>query len=874
MLYEELSQKREQRDINIIIEQFDNNSQFEINGLNQKFPLRGYQKEAIARFHFVLDEKELYFNKENVHLVFNVATGAGKTLLMAENILYLYSKGYRNFIFFVHQNCILNKTKDNFLNKKSNKYLFEQELVYNSQRVRIKEVSNFSNIDSDDIHIMFTTCSGLHRQINKPSENKINLESLKDIKLALIADEAHHLDAATQGFEEDRESWEFTVDKLLKANKDNILLGYSATIDTSIPELKEKYHNKIIMKYGLKEFSEDKFAKDIYLFKSDMDNNERLLVALIMALYKEMVALKELKRTIKPVILVKSDKITNSQKDKEDFLSYIKSLSHEEIDKIKNNTNNAKVLTAFEYLNNHGINIVEMLKINYTELTIRIVNSSNSENKKEEVLQEMNTLENNNVRLIFTVNMLNEGWDVLNLFEIVRFDSAKQETTSSVQLIGRGCRYFPFRKDENDDLFRRKYDDEMENPLRCLEELNYHSRNDNKFIAKLKEDLAEKGLSIKDSEKEKTVKIYLKKSFQQTNLYKNGLIYENKLIKKDKTRIKSIKDYCEDLHFTESYKSNGVEAEYIFDKNNHIDNIYTIEVKNENIDTRLFYKARDLRNFYYFRNLKTYFPNYEGFDDFINDFRKNVKITISGCPDSQFKFCDMRRKEQLDILLNIFDGIENRIKKNNYDFIGSRDFAPIDLKIKIKEKFKLKDEKGFYFEHIFTQISTDLNGHGHSIKEAEAEYQLEIDNEKNAWYIFDDFYGTDQEKSLIKFIQSKFKSISNNYKEIYLIRNENLCKLYTFKEGQAFMPDFLLYLKNKDNNITYQIFIEPKGEDRIKEQESKQNFLKEIKEYAEISSQNTKYTLIGLPFYNNKTNYLENFTIAFEKEIKVDSKQK
>ena len=39
--------------------------------------------------------------------MFNLATGTGKTLLMASTILYYYNKGYKHFIFFVNQNNIL-----------------------------------------------------------------------------------------------------------------------------------------------------------------------------------------------------------------------------------------------------------------------------------------------------------------------------------------------------------------------------------------------------------------------------------------------------------------------------------------------------------------------------------------------------------------------------------------------------------------------------------------------------------------------------------------------------------------------------------------------------------------------------------------------
>ena len=69
------------------------------------FELRPYQIEAFARF---FDYLEVYEDKEwPIHLLFNVATGSGKTLIMAGLILYLYDKGYRNFFFFVNSTNII-----------------------------------------------------------------------------------------------------------------------------------------------------------------------------------------------------------------------------------------------------------------------------------------------------------------------------------------------------------------------------------------------------------------------------------------------------------------------------------------------------------------------------------------------------------------------------------------------------------------------------------------------------------------------------------------------------------------------------------------------------------------------------------------------
>ena len=51
------------------------------------------------------------------------------------------------------------------------------------------------------------------------------------------------------------------------------------------------------------------------------------------------------------------------------------------------------------------------------------------------------------IRAIFSVNALNEGWDVLSLFDIIHFDisATKKVSLQDIQLIGRGARYCPYK---------------------------------------------------------------------------------------------------------------------------------------------------------------------------------------------------------------------------------------------------------------------------------------------------------------------------------------------------------------------------------------------------------------------------------------------
>ena len=98
--------------------------------------LREYQIEAL-KYYLANDET---FKKN--HLMFNMATGSGKTLIMAALMLDCFKKGFSNFIFFVDKTQIVEKTKANFSDKKSNKYLFAQNINIEGQNVEINTINN------------------------------------------------------------------------------------------------------------------------------------------------------------------------------------------------------------------------------------------------------------------------------------------------------------------------------------------------------------------------------------------------------------------------------------------------------------------------------------------------------------------------------------------------------------------------------------------------------------------------------------------------------------------------------------------------------------------------------------------------------------
>ena len=576
---------------------------------NLKFPLYDWQKTAIE--NFLLNEKirKAKTAKGEVvppnHLMFNMATGSGKTLVMAALILYYYKQGYRNFIFFVNQNAILGKTQANFIDNTHNKYLFSENIVIEGVRVKIREVELFSD-SCDDIQIKFTTIQKLHNDIYKEGENALLLSDLQKRDVVLFGDEAHHLNASTSKkksaaneltddisfigelkdsakAEDIERSWEHTVrhcilekdGKTTGVNK-NVLLEFTATIPNT-DDVKEKYEDKIISKFELKDFVEAGCTKHIRLVRSNLELRERILQALLLNWYRYAIATKYGIANFKPVILFRSKSIEESKTDYQMFLELCKNVKAEDFDfakklsKIKSDEKDPYNLDGriFEriavYLKENNISfetVAQYIRENFKERNLIITNSKEGTKTKERTTSEqdrlLNSLEdsNNHIRAIFTVQRLTEGWDVLNLYDIVRLyegrdmdfhnKKAGSSTTSEVQLIGRGVRYYPFSyKDKVKN--RRKFDDDLQNELRVLEEFYFHSDEDHRYISELSAELKPRGLI----QEKRTQKVFSVKENKKEDL-KGMYLFVNEQKDNPERRLKTLPEDFKDLPLFEA----------------------------------------------------------------------------------------------------------------------------------------------------------------------------------------------------------------------------------------------------------------------------------------------------------------------------------
>lgn len=849
------------------------------NGLSNKIELREYQKLAFRYFITYFENENLKKNKQ-VHTLFHMATGSGKTVIMAGLILYLYTKGYNKFLFFVNTKTIIEKTKENFINSTSNKYLFNNNINYLGNNIKIKIVDNFTtDCLSNDIEICFTSTQKLHNDLFEPKENSLNYRDFEDNKIVFISDESHHINTLTkknlskkefENKEKDLKHWEYSVTRTLHSNKDSIMLEFTATANLKDKNVAQKYKDKIIFDYPLRKFRESGYTKDFKNFATISELWDRTLMALIISEYRKFL-FSDLKLDIKPVIMLKSKKVKESQAFYDMFFDKIENLSIDEINKFYNiNTQEdnkkdnildtkkfiTKVLNYFKNKDESLNLLLNSIKNSFTKETSIIINNDIKDKKDIQVL--INSLEdkNNIIRVIFAVDMLNEGWDVLNLFDIVRlYDTgSKDYTTKEAQLIGRGARYCPFKLNDEQDKFKRKFDFDLDNDYRILETMLFHSQDDSKYIKELRQALIESGL---EEETRIELNYILKEEFKETNFYKTTYVYSNERKIKSREDVVSIEENFKNKTFSYTVKENQGHIYSIIDENENVSyKEETIPLKFKDIDYNILLGASEKYSALKFDVIKNKYPNVKTMREFLTSdaYLGNIRLKIN-------YLHKLTGKDIFDACVDAFDKISNYIISIKEEFEGTKEFKPSQLKNVIKDK------------KIYISSKEGTAGKGNSQNTCiDREYALDLSKED--WYVFNDNYGTSEEKAFIKYFKTDIApKLEEKNLEFYVIRNERISQLaiYNFANGERFEPDYLLFIKKKntDNFTINQIYAEPKGSHLLLNDSWKEEFLLSINDESKIDNVfngGNNYKVIGLPFFN-KTERIKEFDKAINNLI-------
>lgn len=828
--------------------------------LNPNFELRPYQTAAFENFITYFENDKLC--QKPTQTLFHMATGSGKTLIMAGLMLYLYKKGYRNFLFFVNLDNIVKKTEENFLNSASQKYLFADEIKIDGERVLVQKVSNFQSVDTDSINICFTTIQSLHSDLWNVKENSLSIDDFQDKKIVLISDEAHHLNADTKkgkkGSDDDNEkSWEYTVNRIWDANKDNVLLEFTATCNIENPYILSEYENKIIFDYPLKKFREEGYSKEVKAIRSDSPIMDRALQALMLSQYRLKV-FQDYRLDIKPVVLLKAKTIAESKKFKGEFHEIIRDLDGAYLEKIVNaNLTLEPVKNMANYFISKDIDYDELaqeIKEEFSEQKCISVNDDKEANQRQIIL---NSLEekSNPYRAIFEVKKLDEGWDVLNLFDIVRLYETRdakngvpgKNTIAEAQLIGRGARYCPFVINDDDEKYKRKYDKDIENSLRICEELYYHCQYDSRYIDELNKALKETGIIPENTV---DIKYSLKDDFKAEDLYQTGFVFKNRRVEKSRKDVNELLPSIRDREYSVSINTGRIAMDVMM-SDSHTNT--TIKAKSHKIlishiakdNYSLLYRAFRHIDVFKFNRLKAYFPNLHSASEFLTapEYLGNVCIII------QTKEDVLTQEILYQACLNVFTKIGNEISAIKKDYIGTAEFVSIPFKDVIKDK---------------TIHITDPHGEGEGVSQKDSairsEWQMDLSTED--WFAFEDNYGTSEEKAFVAYFKTYIDDLKDKYDKVYLVRNERQLAIYSFDGGERFEPDYLLFLHTQKNDSyeQLQVFIEPKGAHLIDKDHWKEDFLLQLESKAipvTKFADDNKYKIWGFHFFNRDERSVE-----------------
>ena len=778
-------------------------------------------------------------------------------MVMASIILYMYQEfGYKNFLFFVNTDAIITKTKENLLNSESSKYLFAREGIFiDGESIIIEEVLDFPvNPSENTIYLKLSTIQGLHEELNNPKENTITYDSLKSDKIVMLGDEAHHFSADTKKKKLSKEevkalSWEKTIKNILYLKDDegniinNKLFEFTATLDMGNKNIYDKYIDKVIYSYDLKEFMEAKYSKNVVRLQATESDDVKMMDALLMSQYRKLIA-RENNIFLKPIMMFKSNTIKVSKNKEEDFKALIENLSAENmaehIHKRKISISKNSVFnTVFRYYLSKNKDELRQLILEIKEdfHYLNILNANGKELLNVDNAKLLNTLEepNNPVRVIFAVAKLNEGWDVLNLYDIVRIGEGSAKTRSSTdseaQLIGRGARYYPFFY-EGVKSFKRRFDGRVTD-LNVLETLFYHTTNESTYIKNLEKSLDAINLDSYVDGNQRVLEAKLKPSFLKTDVFKFGNLYENE------TKETTVEDYS-------SLSAYGIEGIWEIDYISRIaeKNLLT-EQTSELVSNNISYlmplektiirKSMQRNKFFHFDKLRKYAPILKSKLEFIEDENflgnKSIRVYLPRNMSSE----ELTNTDKLIITDKYLSYIEDKMRRNYHKVHGLKTFKSVPIKERIKDYSILVTDKDFMHEQIEQRIESNQTN-------------------QFKWYIYDKAIMNKLEYSLLVLLDSFYETIKEKYDTVFLIRNDDnntRLLLREFNGVRGFMPDFILYLQNDEYIL--QIYIEPKNEMLSQVDLWKQDMLEEIQvgDGIKIINENDDVRLSGVKFFNH-----------------------
>lgn len=453
----------------------------EANGITNH-PPREYQMEALYLMDYIhalsasssikqdlLEKVDEETNKHAPFLSFEMATGSGKTMLMGaciyalnqkyqiKNFLIItppstdiYQKTIRNFMMGGYESVWADDSPFQFNLITGDNY--SQSLFYKNNADANIFVFNISKFGTNATNTEKTWESAIWQDENG---NQISIKQyLKDKKLVIITDEAHH-------------AQNIASMKIIKNFHPDLVLEFTAT---AVEQTKkdEKKAQSVIYKYDIRRFLEDGHGKLVRAVAlntekskqkgGDIANDEKLKLItflLIHLLKQEAILLDPKSRSLKALgfVKVKDDTIYTQR-----IFDYIRNDLPEDIENIavilaKIKLQDIEITGLLEDLfSNKFKNDIELLRQELRKVVKKSIFYHGKSDK--ETVNQFNNIRKNDVEIVVYMQKLDEGIDLPNIFTMVVINDSDTEFKTSVkQIIGRGVR---LSKD------KREFDDETD----------------------------------------------------------------------------------------------------------------------------------------------------------------------------------------------------------------------------------------------------------------------------------------------------------------------------------------------------------------------------------------------------------------------------
>ena len=793
--------------------------------------LRHYQDEALRNYHYTRTQ----IKPSPQHVLFNMATGSGKTDLMAGLILYLHQEyNYQNFLFTVNTNSVLMKTKDNLVNRNSDKFLYQDKIEIDGKQISIVEVERFPRIQQDNtIYIKLASVQKVSDDLFVVKENTMGLADYERQPVVILADEAHHYSASTKTEKESENTWESAINKILNARNEqeqkNLLLEFTATVDFDKEVIYNKYRDKVVYRYPLNQFMSDGYSKKVKRIETSASDEDKMLNVVLLSQFRKYFAYSEgVTSTFKPIVLFKSPKVSVSLEANESFNRIIENLNTKDLltfirrQKLMDSNKSSALSSAYDFYLEKELElgkIVQEIKRDFDARNVLNANDKSGNMLEKGQYQALNTLENPNnlYRVVFAVAKLTEGWDVLNLYDIVRIEKEagtnKTATMAEAQLIGRGARYYPFEIQEQKS-YQRRFDNEASNKQLILETLHYHTMNEPQYLKQLVISLKQMDLPTGEDKKNPPIQIKVKSSFKKTEAYKKGKIYYNEVVSVEDDWFDSIDKYGITHQTSISRTLNYGSREVSYQSN--VGKSETKSISVDKFDSRYIQKAIQRLEFYKFDNLKKYIPLLSSIKEFIygrkwlNANELHLFLTVP----KEYRSIDITPDDILNVIIELLKEYEVKFKSGYIKQRGTNKFIGYPIKEYLTNYNKRVPE--YDTMNLFNETMQKIEV-----------YEIEDD-----FFVYEKAIVNKLEYELIERVKSYVTDLKEKYhKAVYLLRmDENMhresaksekLKLHQYgsrmnRSGevtethlQGFQPDFILFLE--DSEFYFQIFIEPKG---------------------------------------------------------------